>query len=188
MNSKTQVISRYGIDFKGLSEGEHHFDFVADRSLFGIYEGCELLGGECKCSVALIKSEVMLHLSIEIDGEVEVECDRCLDICSIPINYQGVLVVRFTDDQALVDEYDGEVMWLTSAVDTLDLAQYIYESIVLTLPYQRVHQEISQCNQDVVGYLVDNEPEQIEAQEELTSLDQSEIEKLKELKEKLLKK
>ena len=38
-------------------------------------------------------------------------------------------------------EYDGEVMWLSPADDEVDLTQYVYESIILSLPYQRVHPE-----------------------------------------------
>ncbi len=47
-------------------------------------------------------------------------------------------MVRFSNEP---QEYDGEVLWLAPGEDEVDLAQYIYESIVLSLPYQRVHPE-----------------------------------------------
>ena len=46
--------------------------------------------------------------------------------------------MKFSDPAG---EYDGEVLWLLPGTDEVDLAQYIYESIVLSLPYQRVHPE-----------------------------------------------
>ncbi len=36
-------------------------------------------------------------------------------------------------------EYDGEVLWLYPGDTEVDMAQYVYESIVLSLPYRRVH-------------------------------------------------
>ena len=61
-------------------------------------------------------------------------------------HYQGRLLVKFSDE---VHEYDGEVMWMLPGEDRVELAQYIYESIVLSLPYQRVHPE-GECNPEML--------------------------------------
>ena len=53
-------------------------------------------------------------------------------------NPYRTLLVRFSDEVA---DYDGEVMWISPAEGEVSLAQYIYESIVLSLPYQRAHPE-----------------------------------------------
>ena len=53
--------------------------------------------------------------------------------------FRGHLTVKFSDGET--DEYDGEMMWISPSESEVDLAQYIYESIVLSLPYQRVHPE-----------------------------------------------
>ena len=70
------------------------------------------------------------------EGEVTVECDRCLGDLRLPVNYTGDLTVKFSDE---TEDYDGEVMWLNPAEEKVPLAQYIYESIVLSLPYRKVH-------------------------------------------------
>ena len=41
-------------------------------------------------------------------------------------------------------------MWLSPSEDFVDLTQYIYESIVLSLPYQRVHPD-GECDLDMLG-------------------------------------
>ena len=79
-------------------------------------------------------------------AHVVVECDRCLEDCRVPIDFEGQLVVKFSDE---VHEYDGEVMWMLPGEDRVELAQYIYESIVLSLPYQRVHPE-GECNPEML--------------------------------------
>ena len=140
------VTKRYTIAYKGLKPGLHDFRFEVDGSLFEEFESTEIKDGSCEVTVALERGEAMLTLDVTVDGSVVVECDRCLEECRIPVHYQGRLLVKFSDE---VHEYDGEVMWLLPMEDEIDLKQYIYESIVLSLPYQRVHPE-GECNPEML--------------------------------------
>lgn len=96
--------------------------------------------------VRLDRAETQLVIDVRITGHVVVECDRCLEDCRIPVDYDGRLLVRFSDEER---EYDGDVLWLSPVEDEVDLMQYIYESIVLSLPYQRVHPE-GECNPEMM--------------------------------------
>lgn len=122
---------KYSIAWKGLSEGEHTFDFEAGDDLFRLFENTEIKGGHCDVKVNLLRAARQLRLEISIRGSVVVECDRCLGDCSVPIDYEGELLVKFSDE---VREYDGDTLWLSPSEDFVDLTQYIYESIVLSLP------------------------------------------------------
>lgn len=132
------VENNFSIPFKGLKPGVYTYDFKVDSQLFETFESREVKRGECLVRVELRRLETMLDLAVALQGSVVVECDRCLEDCVIPVAYEGNLVVKFSDRE---QEYDGEVLWLTPADDELSLAQYIYESIILSLPYQRVHPE-----------------------------------------------
>ena len=114
---------KYSIAWKGLSEGEHTFDFEAGDDLFRLFENTEIKGGHCDVKVNLLRAARQLRLEISIRGSVVVECDRCLGDCSVPIS---------------------------PSEDFVDLTQYIYESIVLSLPYQRVHPD-GECDPDMLG-------------------------------------
>ena len=137
---------KYSIAWKGLSEGEHTFDFEAGDDLFRLFENTEIKSGHCDVKVNLLRAARQLRLGISIRGSVAVECDRCLGDCSVPIDYDGELLVKFSDE---VREYDGDTLWLSPSEDFVDLAQYIYESIVLSLPYQRVHPD-GECDPDML--------------------------------------
>ena len=156
-----EQIGLYTIAFKGLKNGEHTFDFQVDNALFEAFETEEIKGGNCDVRVVLNRSESMLELEISIDGEVICECDRCLEDCPIAIEYDGDLVVKFSDES---DYYDGEVMWISPSEDMLDLTQYIYESIVLSLPYSRVHEE-GECNPEMLASFSSITEEELEALE-----------------------
>ena len=84
---------------------------------------------------------------MSIRGSVVVACDRCLDDCTVPVEFDGTLVVKFSDE---VSDYDGEVMWLSPYAGSVDLTQYVYESILLSLPYQRVHPD-GECDPEMLG-------------------------------------
>lgn len=159
------VTKSYSIAFKGLKNGIHTFDFDVDGSLFEAYGSTEIKGGSCKVHVVLDRAETMLAVDTTIDGAVIVECDRCLEDCEVPVHFAGRLLVKFSDE---ADDYDGEVMWIAPSVGEIDLTQYIYESIVLSLPYQRVHPE-GQCDPAMLErFRIVSEPEfaAIEAQAE----------------------
>ena len=70
-------------------------------------------------------------------------------------------MVKFSDES---DYYDGEVMRISPSEDILDLTQYIYESIVLSLPYSRVHEE-GKCNPEMLASFSAITEEELEALE-----------------------
>ena len=178
------VTKRYTIAYKGLKPGLHDFRFEVDGSLFEEFESPEIKDGACEVTVALERGEAMLTLDVTVDGSVVVECDRCLEDCNVPIHYEGQLLVKFSDE---VHEYDGEVIWLLPMEDEVDLTQYIYESIVLALPYQRVHPD-GECNPDMLErfrIVSDEEFGRLEDRIEAEGRNEGEWAKLAALKEQM---
>ena len=179
-----EQIGLYTIAFKGLKNGEHTFDFQVDNKLFEAFEAEEIKGGDCSVRATLVRSESMLELNITIEGEVICECDRCLEDCPIAIDYEGDLVVKFSEE---TDFYDGDVMWISPSEDMLDLTQYIYESIVLSLPYSRVHEE-GECNPEMLASFQEISEEELEAleaqveEEDVVALDDRSMSILEALK------
>ena len=141
------VTKAYSIAYKGLKNGRHDFAFDVDGSLFEAFESPEIRDGACRVRVGLTRSETMLRAEVAIAGYAVVACDRCLEDCRVPVAFEGELLVKFSDE---IRDYDGEVMWLSPAETEVDLSQYIYESIVLSLPYQRVHPD-GECDPEMLG-------------------------------------
>ena len=92
-----EVAQRYSIAWKGLKNGRHDFRFEVDKALFEAFESTEIKGGRCEVSVGVDSSEKQLTLDVGITGHVVVECDRCLEDCRVPIDFEGQLVVKFSD-------------------------------------------------------------------------------------------
>lgn len=116
--------------------GAHHFEYTVDDDFFAAFEGSEISRGDVDVQVDVQKQPSLLTLDFRMQGDVEVACDRCLGEFRMPVAYEGSLQVKFAED---APESDGEILWLHPVEGEVNLAQYIYESIVLSLPYQRVH-------------------------------------------------
>ena len=178
------VTKQYAIAWKGLKNGTYRFDFKVDNALFGAYGSTDIKDGDLSVGVTLERGESMLSLQTVIRGTVTVACDRCLEDCRLPVAFDGTLLVRFSDEVA---DYDGEVMWMLPGEDQVDLKQYIYESIVLSLPYQRVHPE-GECNPEMLErfrIVSDSELAAVEARAGAQEHDGGEWAKLAALKERM---
>lgn len=154
---------KYSIDIQALTHGVHQFEFHVQDDIFMMWEESEIKKGELKVDIELRKLSSMLELDIEITGQVEVTCDRCLEQFLQPIDYFGTLVVKITEEQG---EDDGDIIWLHPSDFKLSLAQYIYESAILSLPFQCVHPSLSECNEDMLKRFTVEPDEQEEHGEE----------------------
>ena len=130
------TLTKCSIAHKALSVGTHRFDFKIGDRFFEAFEGSEIHRGKADVQVVLNKQSNLLTLDFRLEGEVCVTCDRCIEEFMMPVGYTGTLAVRYSETE---QESDGEVMWIGPSETEIDLSQYIYESICLSLPYQRVH-------------------------------------------------
>ncbi len=144
---------KYAIPFRGLKEGKHRYEFVADNSFFEQFDSSEIEKGLVTIRVELTKHAQFLELHFNLAGKVTVTCDRCLDSFLLPIEHQAVLYVRFGEKTY---EQSEEVLVLADSVNEVRLDQYIFEYIHLALPYQRIHPETgghSGCNPEMIEKL-----------------------------------
>ncbi|MDR3188815.1 MAG: DUF177 domain-containing protein [Prevotellaceae bacterium] len=147
----------YGIAYGSLPQGKHSFRFEVSDAFFRRFEGSEISEGHVSVHVDAEKAGSFMTLAFDMEGDVKVSCDRCLDEFFAPVAFEGVLTVSFTGDAEEDDFSEDEVINMQSGDTEVDLAQYIYESICLSLPMQRLHpndeQGRSTCNKDMLAKL-----------------------------------
>lgn len=152
----SKILDTYTIQFKSLTIGKHIFEFDVDDSFFEEFEGSEIFGGDLHVDIELNRHTNMLELDFFIDGDVIVQCDRCLDKLTLPIEFEGKLVVRISDS-IQEDELNDEIWFLNSNEYEIALAQYLYESICLSLPIQRYHGVLGtsadECDKEMLSKL-----------------------------------
>ncbi|MDR1342961.1 MAG: DUF177 domain-containing protein [Prevotellaceae bacterium] len=151
----------YTIAYGSLPQGKHTFEFEVNDAFFRRFEGSEISEGQVSISVDAEKTSRFMALLFGMEGSVKVACDRCLDEFFMPVDFEGTLIVNFSGDAEEEGDNDNlsedEVMNMKPGDTEVDLAQYIYESICLSLPMQRLHpndnEGVSACNKEMLAKL-----------------------------------
>lgn len=131
--SKTK---EYLIPFVGLKLGKHKFEYQIDNSFFEIFDYNEFQNSDIKVNVILDKKSNMLELSFKHAGTINVPCDLTGEDFDLPIKGKLKLIVRFGET---FNNDNEELLILPFGEFEIDIAQYIYEMIVLSVPQRRVH-------------------------------------------------
>lgn len=131
-----KVGNQYIIPFKGLTAGDHYFNFGVKKEFFDENSELEISNGLVQIDLVLSKKTNFLALDFHFDGWVEVICDRCLELFKYPINFKSNLFVKFKES---IEEPDENVIFLHPNEDVLDLNQYFFDTIALQLPIQKYH-------------------------------------------------
>lgn len=134
--SKVDLRSTYNVPFKGLKEGKHLFDFDIDNTFFALFEESEVKQGQLKVQLELTKQSTLLILSFSTKGKVRLTCDRCLEEYDQEISNESKLYVKFGQE---AEDLDDNIIVLPFEEHQINVAQYIYELVILGLPIKRVH-------------------------------------------------
>lgn len=131
-------IKEYHISFRGLKDGLHSFDFKIGKKFFQAFENTRFQDSNLKLDLEMDKQETMLQVYFSITGEVEVECDRCLELYTQAVEVEEKLIVKFGRETF---EESENILVLYEKEHELKLEQYIYEFITLSLPMRLIHPE-----------------------------------------------
>jgi uncharacterized protein len=151
-------LKEYDIPFLGLKVGKHEYQFILKDSFFEAFEHSEIEHAEIHVHLELEKQSTMLVLDFELEGTVDLVCDRCGDPVSQPIEGNQRLIVKFGDQSSGTDE---DILVLGTNENAVNVAQYLYEYAHLALPARHVHESEEECNQEVMAamskYIVTND-------------------------------
>jgi len=128
--------SEYIIPFSSYSNGLQGFEFELIDAFFGLFPESEIQKAEVLVHVEMIKQERQLEFSFTLNGWVLLPCDRCLEDYEQPVTGEFNLYAKFGHGNN-EDEFD--VVWLPHDAYQIDLSQYLYEYVMLSLPMRKVH-------------------------------------------------
>lgn len=131
-----KVSNEYLIPFIGLKLGKHQFDYQIDKTFFDRFEYDEFESCNVKVDVVLEKKSTMLELHFKHKGTVYVPCDITGEPFDLPIKGKIDVVVQFGDT---FNDENEELLILPHGEHQVDVSQYMYEMIVLSIPLKRIH-------------------------------------------------
>ena len=144
------VLKDFHISFTGLKDGKHSFDFQIGKKFFDAFEkngpdNSKILDSQLDLLIVLYKQENMLQLEFQINGQVEVACDRCTGLFWHPVHLNEMLIVKFGPETY---EESENILVLSETEHEIQLEQYVFEYISLSLPMRLIHPEDDEGNSD----------------------------------------
>lgn len=146
--------SEYIIPFSSYSNGLHEFEFELIDAFFGHFPESEIRKAKVLVKIEMIKQERQLEFSFTLSGWVLQPCDRCLEDYEQPVSGEFSLYGKFGHGN---NEDELDVVWLSQDACQIDLSQYLYEFVVLSLPLRKVHPDKADgkpgCDPEMISIL-----------------------------------
>lgn len=140
------------IPIKGLSAGEHNYEFRLDGSFFKDYGSPFIKDADLLVEILLEKGSGWMRINAHFTGNVTVECDRCLEDLVLPVYFDAPLQVKFSKEHLSEDDSGDEYIIMDPSDGELDLSQFLYDYVSINLPLQKVHKE-GECNKEMIAKL-----------------------------------
>ena len=134
------MMDTYKIDLLSSGLGGKTFEYDLSDDFFAEMEGL-VQRGSIHTTVACLSAGSVYKFQIHSVGTIIVPCDRCLSDLELRIETTDDLNVKLGDEYA--DE--GDCVVVPEAEGYLDLAQFIYEFIALSMPLTCCH-ETGKCD------------------------------------------
>lgn len=142
------------ISLAPLKHGDYSFLFTIEGELFRENNFDDIHEADLKAVITFTKNSPIIMFHFNIEGTVTVTCDRCGDDFKQNIRLERQLIVK-TDSKEHTE--DDEMVSLTSGEKDIDIAPFVYQYVVLSLPMQRIHgndrEGNSLCNAEIIKKL-----------------------------------
>lgn len=126
----------FDIPFSGLKEGKHGFSYNIDNTFFDSFGYDDFNATDINVKVVLNKMSTIMELDFEATGNVNVDCDITSEPYNQPINADSRLIVKFGGEY---NDEDDEILIIPHGDHQINIAQFVYEMLVLAVPQKRVH-------------------------------------------------
>lgn len=149
----------FDIPFSGLKIGSHGFEYEIGNTFFDSFEYQDYNQAELKVKAVLVKTSTMMELDLSATGTMNVDCDVTGEPFELPVEGLLHLVIKFGEEY---DDLDDEILILPHGESKFNIAQYIYEMLVLAVPQKRVHPgvEDGSLKSDILDKLEELQPKE----------------------------
>ncbi len=124
---------KYRIDLLKIGESEV-YNFSITPLFFERFEKSNIKEGDIKASITIKPSSTAYATTIQNQGTVKVECDRCLNLIDFPVESEMAFVIKLTEQEK---EDEDDIVYVSAREAVFTASQHIYDSIYLSLPIRK---------------------------------------------------
>lgn len=153
------MMNNYVIPFAGLKIGKHQFQYQIDKAFFEDYPYEEILDADLSVELDFFKQNTLLELAFKLSGTIMVTCDSSSKNYHHSISATLDLVVKFGEK---FNDENIEILVIPHERYELNVAQYIFEMIVLAVPVKKEHPGIKDgtLKSDIIDKLKELQPKE----------------------------
>lgn len=130
------TLKEYDIQFIGLSLGKHSFSYSIDNTFFDEFQYNDFQSIHCKVELEVIKKATLMEFHFSAKGKATLLCDTSNEPYEQAFTNTLNLLVKFGDT---FNDEDETILILPHGEYQINIAQYLYETIVLAIPVKRTH-------------------------------------------------
>ena len=170
----------YEVVFSGLKNGKHKFQFEIDKAFFELFETeQEFTNPRITADILMDKHTTFLEFWIKTHGLVTLECDISGEAFDHPIENEIKVLVKFGEEY---DDSDEEVITIPATDHAFNVAQLIYEDVVLSIPMKKISPNVDEDDLEMLNKYSPKDNEE-DSEEENTDGVDPRWEALKKLKD-----
>jgi uncharacterized metal-binding protein YceD (DUF177 family) len=124
------------LSFAGLKQGKHQFKYEVDNTFFENFGFEEFNSSSLIIDAELDKRNTIMDLFLKATGSVNLNCDVTNEPFDLDIDVSMDLVIKFGDT---FNDDNEDLLILSHGDYEFNIAQYVYEMLVLSIPQKRVH-------------------------------------------------
>ena len=129
----------FEIAFVGLKPGVHEYNYTIDDKFFEAFQQQDFRNCNARVKLSLEKKTGFMLLRFEMGGSLEVTCDRCNNNLPLELWDEFSITVKMVEDPEQMNgqEDDPDVYYISRGESHVDVANWIYEFINLSIPMQK---------------------------------------------------
>lgn len=151
----------------------HHFEYEIGAPFFKLYEKSLISDANLFVKLNLDKKDSFFILNFQVDGIVNLPCDRCSEPFDYELMADFEIIVKFEEvENGVIDEAD--VVYISRNDSSFNIADLIYDYILINIPMQVFHPNDadgnSTCNPEILEKLKSTPKEEEEIDPRWASL------------------
>jgi len=148
----------YEIAWQGLKPGPHTYVYdIDDRFMQERDADDSFSDWDAKVTLKFDKHEGFFMLHFDVDGLVNVPCDRCGDDFKLRLWDEFDLVIKLMGEEAEQIEDEVDVVFIPRSETVINIGDWLYEFVMLSIPLQHIHPDkadgSSGCNPQALHLL-----------------------------------
>lgn len=148
-------LDEFEIEFVKLKDGVYDFHYKIGKQFFEAFGNTEVLTAQVETHALLDKQNQMMQIDLRMIGVVGLTCDRCLEVINMPVDTTYRLIYKVRDEERHDPEVEYELVYIRPQEISINIAQPIYESVLLDVPMIRNCDlmESKPCNKEMLDKL-----------------------------------